>query len=57
VKLKEAITTDDAGQGGSARYWNTPRKGMTALKKFQDKENINRFKLSPCSDCCMLSSW
>jgi hypothetical protein len=41
VKFKQAVTTHDAGQDGSARYWKTPRKVKTALQKFQDKENIN----------------
>lgn len=41
MKFKQAVTTDDAGQDGSARYWKTPRKEKTPSKKFQDKENIN----------------
>ena len=43
VKFKQAVTTDDAGQDGSARYWKTPRKEKTAHKKFQDKENTGHF--------------
>jgi hypothetical protein len=41
VKLKKAVTTDDAEQDSSGRYWKTPRKEKTALKKFQGNENLN----------------
>jgi hypothetical protein len=37
----KTVTTDDAWQEGSVRYWKTPRKETTALKKFKGKENIN----------------
>jgi len=43
VKFKQAVTTDDAGQDGSARYWKTPRKEKTAHNRFQDKENTGCF--------------
>jgi len=39
-EIQTSSTTDDAGRDGSARYWKTARKEKTALKKFQDKENI-----------------
>ena len=43
MKFKQAVTTDDAGQDGSARYWKTPRKEKTAHNRFQDKENTGCF--------------
>jgi hypothetical protein len=37
---RSEIQTSNAGRGGSARYWKTPRKEKTAHKKIQDKETL-----------------